>query len=78
MPPEQLMKITDVYTKIKNTDIRAISVAVAEEVAEESFDKSKNSHVQSLKKMYDARKHEASKSIDEVLKEPWLSRYLKS
>jgi hypothetical protein len=76
LPPEQLMKITNVYVKIKNTDIRAISVIVAEE----GFDQSKRGHPQieysPLKNVYNVRKQEVSKLIDEVLKEPWLSRYL--
>jgi hypothetical protein len=72
---EQLMKITDVYTKIKNADIRAMSVIIAKE----TFDRSKSEHTQegysSLKNAYNITKQEASKSIDEILKEPWLSRY---
>ena len=75
---EQLMKITDVYTKIKNADIRAWSVIIAKE----AFDRSKSDHAQeeysslkNLENAYNIRKQDASKSIDEILKEPWLSRY---
>jgi hypothetical protein len=79
LSPEQLMKITNVYAKINSADIRAISVVVAEE----AFDQSKSKlsqlsqeHYSSLKNVYNARKQEVSKLIDEVLKEPWLSRYV--
>jgi intein/homing endonuclease len=75
---EQLMKITDVYTKIKNADIRAMSVIIAKE----AFDQSKGGHSQeeysslkNLENAFNIRKQEAIKSIDEILKEPWLSRY---
>jgi hypothetical protein len=72
---EQLMEITDVYTKIKNTDIRAMSVIIARD----AFDRSKSDHHQKeysfLKNAYNIRKQEAGKLIDEILKEPWLSRY---
>ena len=77
LPPEQLMKITDVYTKIKNADIRAMSVIIAKE----AFDRSKSDHaredssLKNLENAYNIRKQEASKLIDEILKEPWLSRY---
>ena len=77
LPPEQLMQITDVYTKIKNADIRAMSVIIAKE----AFDRSKSDHAQedsslkNLENAYNIRKQEASKLIDEILKEPWLSRY---
>ena len=76
---EQLMKITDVYTKIKNADIRAMSVIIAKE----TFDRSKSEHAQgeysslkNLENAYNIRKQEATKLIDEVLKEPWLCGYV--
>jgi len=76
LPPEQLMKITNVYAKINNTDIRAIAVTVAEE----AFDQSKSSHSRqeysSLRNVFNARKQEVNKLIDELLTEPWLSRYV--
>jgi len=75
---EQLMKITDVYAKIKNAGIRAMSVIITKE----AFDQSKSVHSQeehsSLKNLdnaFNITKQEAIKSIDEILKEPWLSRY---
>jgi len=79
LSPEQLMKITNVYAKINNADIRAISVVVAEEAVDQSKSKLiSQQQYSSLKNVYNARKQEVSKLIDEVLKEPWLSRYLKS
>ena len=78
MASEQLMKITDVYTKIQNADIRAMSVIIAKE----AFDQSKSGHSQeehsslkNLENAFNIRKQEAIKAIDEILKEPWLSRY---
>ena len=78
LPPEQLMKITDVYAKIENASIRAMSVIITKE----AFDQSKSVHSQeeysSLKNLdnaFNITKQEAIKSIDEILKEPWLSRY---
>ena len=75
---EQLMKITNVYTKIKNAGTRAMSVIITKE----AFDQSKSVHSQeeysSLKNLdnaFNITKQEAIKSIDEILKEPWLSRY---
>jgi hypothetical protein len=73
---EQLMKITDVYTKIENTNIRAMSVIIANE----AFGRSKSDaffreEYSSLTNAYNIRKQETSKLIDEILKEPWLSRY---
>jgi hypothetical protein len=76
LPPEQLMKITNVYAKINNADIRAISVVVAEEAFDQSKSRHSQEHYSSLKNVYNVRKQEVSKLIDEVLKEPWLSRYL--
>jgi predicted transcriptional regulator len=73
------MKITDVYTKVKNADIRAMSVIIAKEAS----DRSKSDHAQegysSLKNLdnaFNKTKQEAIKSIDEILKEPWLSRHV--
>ena len=77
LPPEQLMKITDVYAKIKNTGIRAMSVIITKE----AFDQSKSvpsheySSAKNLDNAFNITKQEAIKSIDEILKEPWLSRY---
>ena len=72
------MKITNVYAKINSADIRAISVVVAEEASDQSKSKHSQEQYSSLKSVYNARKQEVSKLIDEILKEPWLSRYLKS
>jgi hypothetical protein len=76
LPPEQLMKITNIYIKIRNTDSRALTVIIAKEL----FDHNKSAHAQeefsSLYKEYNSRKQETSKLIEEVLKEPWLSRYV--
>ena len=78
LPPEQLMKIADVYTKIKNTSIRAMSVIITKE----TFGQSKSVHsqeeyssVKNLDNAFNVTKQEAIESIDEILKEPWLSRY---
>jgi len=77
LPPEQLMKITDVYTKIENASIRAMSVIITKE----AFDQSKSvpsheySSAKNLDNAFNITKQEAIKSIDEILKEPWLSRY---
>jgi len=78
LPPEQLMKITDVYAGIKNASIRAMSVIIAKE----TFGQSKSVHsqeeyssVKNLDNAFNVTKQEAIESIDEILKEPWLSRY---
>jgi len=78
LPSEQLMKITDVYTKIKNASIRAMSVIITKE----TFGQSKSVHsqeeyssVKNLDNAFNVTKQEAIESIDEILKEPWLSRY---
>jgi hypothetical protein len=75
---EQLMKITDVYTKIKNAGIRAMSVIITKE----AFNQSKSVHSQeeyssakNFDNAFNITKQEAIKSINEILKEPWLSRY---
>ena len=77
LPPEQLMKITDVYTKIENASIRAMSVIITKE----AFDQSKSvpsqeySSAKNLDNAFNITKQEAIKSINEIFKEPWLSRY---
>jgi len=78
LAPEQLMKITDVYAKIENASIRAMSVIITRE----AFDQSKsqpsqeeNSSQKNLNNAFNITKQEAIESIDEILKEPWLRRY---
>ena len=76
---EQLMKITDVYTKIKNAGIRAMSVIITKEALDQSKSVSSQEEYSSLKNLdnaFNITKQEAIKSIDEMLKEPWLSRYV--
>lgn len=73
---EQLMKITNVYIKIRNTDNRALSVIIAKDALEQNKDDHSQERYSFLNNVYNARKQETSKLIAEVLGEPWLRSYV--
>jgi len=76
--PQELPKLTDVYRVIKETDYEAMRVRDAKEAFEETHSNDARVNYSILNQAYTQRMQDTRKLIDNVLKEPWLSRYVKS
>ncbi len=73
---KQLMKLTNVYRKIKETDYEATTVRGAKTAFDLTLSDDARKILSALSIGHNSRMEETRKLIDEVLKEPWLSSYV--
>jgi len=72
---EQVMKIANVYVKVRNANYRAIRARIAKEAFERNRNLESQEQYSFQSNEYNSTKQETSKMIAALLEEPWLSRY---